>query len=88
MRCRSTYNLYDTSALVHFGLLTFLLNDFVKLSCVQESANLRSAAFCGRDFDLDPMTLKLKSDLDILKVYTNTKKEAKSRHSKMRPLIN
>jgi len=40
--------------------------------------------FCCCDLDINPMTLKLESDLDILKMYFHTKNEvATLRHSKL-----
>ena len=40
--------------------------------------------FCSHDLDLDPMTLILKLDLDIIKMYLHTKNEvSSSRHSKV-----
>jgi len=40
------------------------------------STNLRTAAFCDRDLELNPMTLKLEDDLDILKMYLHAENEA------------
>jgi len=34
------------------------------------------AAFCGCDLDINPTTLKLEGDLDILKMYVHTENEA------------
>jgi len=34
--------------------------------------------FCNRDLEINPMTLKLKGDQDILKMYTHTENEAAS----------
>jgi len=40
--------------------------------------------FCFRDLDINPMTLKLEGDLDILKMYLHTEDEvAMLRHSKL-----
>jgi len=41
--------------------------------------------FCDRDFEINPMTLKLEGDLDISKIYVHTNNEAASlRHSKLK----
>jgi len=41
--------------------------------------------FCDRDLDINPMTLKLEGDLDILKMYVHTGNKAASlKHSKFR----
>jgi len=40
------------------------------------STNLRAAAFCDRDLEINPMTLKLQGDLDILTMYLHTENEA------------
>jgi len=46
---------------------TMLVNKDEYIILVSEgSTNLRAAAFCCRDLDLKPMTLKLDPDLDIL----------------------
>jgi len=38
--------------------------------------------FCDRDIEINPMTLKLKDDLDILKMHLQTENEvARSSHS-------
>jgi len=43
------------------------------------------ALFCNRDLEINPMTLKLKGDLDIVKIYLLTENETASlRHSKLR----
>jgi len=34
--------------------------------------------FCDCDLEIDPMTLKLEGDLDILKMYLHTENEAAS----------
>jgi len=40
--------------------------------------------FCCRDLNINPMTLKLEGDLDILKMYFYTENEvARLRHSKL-----
>jgi len=45
----------------------------------------RGAQTCSRDLKINPMTLKLEGDLDILKMYPHTEKKAASlRHSKLR----
>jgi len=44
--------------------------------------------FFDRDFEINPITLKLESDLDILKIYLLTENEAaRLRHSKLRVLL-
>jgi len=41
--------------------------------------------FCNHDLDINPMTLKLEGDLDVLKTYHHTENEAASlRHSKLK----
>jgi len=48
------------------------------------STYLRAAGFCCRDLDINPMTLKLEGDLDILKMHLHTENEvAGLRHSKL-----
>jgi len=40
--------------------------------------------FCLRDLDINPMTLNLEGDLDILKMYLHTENEvARLRHSEL-----
>jgi len=34
--------------------------------------------FCDRDLEINPITLKLEADLDILKMYPHTEDEAAS----------
>ena len=47
-------------------------------------SNSQNNQFYKSDFDLDPMTLVLKLDLDIVKMYHHTKNEiSMSRHSKV-----
>jgi len=44
--------------------------------------------FFDRDLEINPMTLKVEGDLDILKMYLHTENEAVSlRHSKLRALL-
>jgi len=44
--------------------------------------------FCNRDLEINPMTLKLEDDLDILKTYLHAENEAASlKHSKLRARI-
>jgi len=43
---------------------------------------------CDHDFEINPTTLKLQRELDILRMYVHTEKEAASlRHSKLRSWI-
>jgi len=54
------------------------------LNCVQGSTYLHADTFCYCDLDINPMTLKLEGDLDILKMYLHIKNEvARLRHSKL-----
>jgi len=40
--------------------------------------------FCDHDLEINPVTLKLEGDLDIVKMYPHTENEAaSSRHSKL-----
>jgi len=40
--------------------------------------------FCNSDLEINPMTLKVKGDLDVLKMYLHTENEAaRLRHSKL-----
>jgi len=49
----------------------------------EESTNLSAAAFCNPDLEINPMTLKLEGDRDILKTYSHTENEAaRLRYSK------
>jgi len=58
------------------------------LNCVRRSTYLRAAVFCCRYLDMNPMTLKLEGDLDILKMYPHIENEAASlRDSKLRAWI-
>jgi len=43
------------------------------------STDLRAATFCNCDLEINPMTLKLEGDLDILKIYLHTKNEAQGK---------
>jgi len=56
---------------------------------IQKSIKTRRAQtcalplFCDSDLEINPVTLKLEGDLDILKMYLQTKNEvARSSHSK------
>jgi len=53
----------------------------------ERSTNLRAAAVL-RPWHIDPMTLKLESDLDTLKMYLHTENEAANlRHAKRKALL-
>jgi len=50
---------------------------------VREAQTCALPLFCDRDLEINPMTLKLEGDLNILKIYLHTEnKDAGSRHSK------
>jgi len=53
--------------------------------CPREAQTCALPLFCDHDLEINPMTLKLESDLDILKMYPHTENKAASlRHSKVR----
>jgi len=59
------------------------ISTLIKL-CPWGSTHKCAPTFCCRDLDINPMTLKLKGDLDILKMYLQTENEvARLRHSKL-----
>jgi len=52
--------------------------------CPRGTHNCARPLFYSRDLDINPMTLKLEGDLDILKMYFHIENEvARSRHSKL-----
>jgi len=44
----------------------------------EEAQTYALPLFCDHDLDINPMTLKLEGDLDILKMYPHTENEAVS----------
>jgi len=53
--------------------------------CLRGAQTCALPQFCDRDLEISPLTLKLKGDLHILKMYDNTKNKAASlRDSKVR----
>jgi len=65
---------------------TVFLSEIQKLIklCPRGAQTCALPLFCDRDLEINPMTLKLEGDLDILKTYPHTKNEAASlRHSKL-----
>jgi len=64
-----------------------LLWPLVKL-CPRKAQTCVLPLFCDRDFEINPMTLKVEGDLDILKMYPHAEIEAAGlRHSKLRASI-
>jgi len=71
---------------VHFCCVNFckIKSPLIKL-CPRGAQTCALPLFCDRDLEINPVTLKLEGDLDILKMYLHTKNEAVSlRHSKLR----
>jgi len=60
--------------------------DKIKL-CPRRAQTCVLPLFCDCDLDINPMTLKLEGDLDILKTYLHAENEAASlRYSKLKSL--
>jgi len=56
--------------------------------CPRRAQTCALPLFCDRDLEINPMTLKLEGDLNILKMYRHTENEAVSlRHSELRAKI-
>jgi len=51
------------------------ITDKIKL-CSRGAQTCALPLFCDRDLEINPMTLKLESDLDVLKMYPQTENEA------------
>jgi len=56
----------------------------IKDNCPREAHTSARLLFCSRYLDINPMTLKLESDLDILQLHLHIENEvARVKHSKL-----